>query len=225
MTIICWDGKTLAADKQLTQGSSKQTVTKIWRTQLGLLAICGDLMKALEMKSWLLQGLPNELYPEYDRDEHHGTELVVVNDYEIVAYSKSPYPYKIEDKKFAMGSGRDFALAAMHLGYNALASIQVACALDSNCGMGMDFLELSPSKLLDIEQPIPQYKSSPTTPLAKEVIRRLRLCMGVEGVSDTDKKLLRPLIDLYQQNKNPHCLNDKQVETVQTIYNKHFEDE
>lgn len=219
MTIIAFDGKMLAADKQLTEGNTKQTVTKIWRTEIGLMAICGDYLKALEIKSWILQVMPVELYPLYD-EEHEGTEVLVVNNNKIEVYGKSPYPKTIEDERFAMGSGKSFALAAMHLNCNAQQAVQTACDFDIYCGMGVDTLFLDPT--LRVEQPIPQYKATVTTPLAKEVIRRLRLAIGHPDLTNAEFSQLSTLMNLYNANKNPHILNDKQVEYVQTVYNKYY---
>ena len=41
-----------------------------------------------------------------------------------------------------MGHGRDFTLAAMHLGHDARTAVEVACALDAFCGCGIDTLTL-----------------------------------------------------------------------------------
>jgi hypothetical protein len=72
MTVIVWDGKTLAADKQMG-GDYPRTVTE---------------------------------------DAHH-----------------------------AIGSGRDFAAAAMYLGKTAREAVEVAMALTGFCGHGVDTLE------------------------------------------------------------------------------------
>lgn len=57
-------------------------------------------------------------------------------------YEKVPYPARVEDKFTATGCGRDYALAAMFLGHDARAAVEVACALDAHCGNGIDTLEL-----------------------------------------------------------------------------------
>lgn len=40
----------------------------------------------------------------------------------------------------AIGTGRDYARAAMHLGRNAVEAVQVAILFDENCGNGVDTL-------------------------------------------------------------------------------------
>lgn len=50
MTVICWDGKTLAADKRATSVGLARTVTKVQRHGDVLLAMTGDWDVAAEMR-------------------------------------------------------------------------------------------------------------------------------------------------------------------------------
>ena len=43
-------------------------------------------------------------------------------------------PYAANHKFFAIGSGRDYALAAMHLGTNSRKAVEVAIHFDNNTG-------------------------------------------------------------------------------------------
>jgi ATP-dependent protease HslVU (ClpYQ) peptidase subunit len=47
-----------------------------------------------------------------------------------------------EDKKTATGSGRDYALAAMHCGKTAREAVEIACLFETGCGNGVDELEV-----------------------------------------------------------------------------------
>ena len=47
----------------------------------------------------------------------------------------------IEDTFAASGSGRDYARAVMHMGHRAWDAVAVACALDTECGNGIDTLQ------------------------------------------------------------------------------------
>lgn len=54
MTVIAWDGQTLAADKRAVSGGGiARTVTKIMRHDDALLAITGDWDAGAEMRAWL----------------------------------------------------------------------------------------------------------------------------------------------------------------------------
>ena len=76
-----------------------------------------------------------------DKDDWAGM-LVILRDRRIARYERTPYPVFYEDETFAIGCGRDFALAAMHLGKTAREAVEVAIALDSGCGNGIDALTL-----------------------------------------------------------------------------------
>jgi hypothetical protein len=67
---------------------------------------------------------------------------VIEADRSISFYERSPYPLRFEGIIFAIGSGRDFATAAMHLGHSASVAVSTACILDSACGNGIDTLTL-----------------------------------------------------------------------------------
>ena len=56
-------------------------------------------------------------------------------------YEQTPNPFVVEDKQWAIGSGRDYAIAAMHLGRTAAEAVAVACLFDVSCGMGIDTME------------------------------------------------------------------------------------
>lgn len=57
-------------------------------------------------------------------------------------YERTPHPLKFPPQQFAIGSGRDFALAAMYLGCDAAGAVHVACEFDSACGNGVDVVTL-----------------------------------------------------------------------------------
>jgi ATP-dependent protease HslVU (ClpYQ) peptidase subunit len=66
--------------------------------------------------------------------------MTVVNRDGSVMRYEGAWPIPIEDRQFAMGSGRDYARAAMHLGCSAAEAVAVACEFDENCGNGIDTL-------------------------------------------------------------------------------------
>lgn len=68
--------------------------------------------------------------------------LRITSDRRILLYNLNGIAMQFDDRFYAIGSGSDFALAVMHLGLVAGAAVQVACDLSSECGMGIDTLEL-----------------------------------------------------------------------------------
>lgn len=142
MTVIAWDGRTLAADKRSTVAYMASTVTKIHRISDGLIAFSGGGAHASELLNWFKGERRPEDYPRRTDDEGAGT-LFIGADRRILMYSAaSPFPEQIEERFYARGSGRDYAMAAMHLGCDARRAVEVACAFDIGCGNGIDTLEL-----------------------------------------------------------------------------------
>ena len=141
MSVIAWDGRTLAADKRLCLGTLIRTTTKIFRVGDALCAYAGEAGAGEEMLAWFRGGaIPSEFPARQRTDEWAG--LLVIRKGEILKYEKTPYPLMVEDKTYAIGCGRDFALAAMHLGHDARTAVEVTIALDNACGNGIDCLML-----------------------------------------------------------------------------------
>lgn len=142
MTVIAYDGRTLAADKQSTCVGYASTATKIFRVPDGRVAFAGNAVNARELLEWFYEGRDIARFPAVRTDDC-ADAMFIKDTGEVYCYSgKSPFPEKHEQPFIAMGSGRDYALAAMHLGHDARKAVEVACALDVYCGMGIDTLTL-----------------------------------------------------------------------------------
>lgn len=143
MTCIAWDGKTLAADKRSCLGSMINVVTKIYRVGSVLVGGAGDACLIAQMVEWVRAGRVIADFPEIQRDKDDWQPcLVIESDGSISLYERSPHPIRYENKCVAIGSGREYARAAMHLGCSAPHAVLVACELDPGCGNGVDTLEL-----------------------------------------------------------------------------------
>lgn len=142
MTVIAWDGKTLAADKQSTSSGYATTVTKVFRVAGGLVGLMGNAGHASALLGWFHDGRDPDKWPKA-HGESAGA-LFIDQSGKALGYSgdDGPHSFAIESKFTAFGCGRDYALAAMYLGKSAAEAVQVACALDVNCGCGIDTLEL-----------------------------------------------------------------------------------
>lgn len=145
MTIIAYDGKMLAADRQATQSGFAMTVTKLRRTPDGMAASTGDSDVARALLAWAEGGRkPKDFPPE--AKGNNAQLLVVTSDGKLLLYSGSVHAIELHDRFVAFGCGRDYALAAMHLGHDAEAAVQVACELDIYCGNGIDTMRLTPAR-------------------------------------------------------------------------------
>lgn len=95
------------------------------------------------MLAWISRGAKPASFPESQRDKNDWAATLVIRPGPIIElYERTPYPIRYEDKQFACGTGRDFALAAMFLGKNAKEAVKVACVFDPGCGNGVDELRL-----------------------------------------------------------------------------------
>lgn len=142
MTIICWDGKILAADRQVNISGFTYETTKIYRVPSGIVGFSGNGAHAMALLDWFKGDMSPATYPKESYEDGAGS-MLITNDGELWVYDSNIAHHEvIKTKFFARGSGMDYALAAMYLGKSAIEAVEVACALNVNCGMGVDFLQL-----------------------------------------------------------------------------------
>lgn len=141
MTVIAWDGTTLAADRLGNDGGLPTTICKIRRIGANLVGISGTASYAVCVFDWLAAGAQPEKLPacQIDKDDWCAV-LEIRPDLTIWRYAMGAVPFQVLDKRNAIGSGRDFAMVGMHLGYTAEQSVLLAIELDINCGNGVDTL-------------------------------------------------------------------------------------
>lgn len=143
MTVIAFDGKTLAADKRCTVAGQILTTTKIFRVNGELVGISGDAAFCAEALNWIRAGCEPSKYPPELRDREKMVNVLLIRkNGEVWRFEDSPFPYQLFGPFYAIGGGSDFALAAMHLGNTAHQAVEVAIALNSGCGNGVDTLML-----------------------------------------------------------------------------------
>lgn len=143
MTVIAWDGKVLAADKQSTSAGLRTTTTKLRRLLSGeVLAYCGDADSGRAVAEWYADGADPAKWPKCQSDKDDWARLIVGSRNGIKVYERQPYGMPIEDKFIAWGSGRDFAIGAMARGASAVEAVKIAMRFDTGCGMGIDKVRL-----------------------------------------------------------------------------------
>lgn len=139
MTVVAWDGVTLAADKRGTNGSTTYPVTKVFRAGDRLVGFAGQADRMGEFRAWFDAGADPRTFPPNTGD---GASYFVAirGDRTIERYESTGWPIIVEAPYFACGDGRDYALAAMHLGCDAQRAVEIACHFDAGCGNGIDTL-------------------------------------------------------------------------------------
>jgi ATP-dependent protease HslVU (ClpYQ) peptidase subunit len=147
MTILAWDGKTLAADRQGSFGNFGREVTKIHRVPEGIMGFCGCLAAGVAMVEWFRGGRDPDEWPRVQGVKDREAYCMFIDwSGQLWIYEEFPHPMRIEGRFDAMGSGRDFALAAMHMGADAVTAVRVTCELATDCGMGVDALNLADAR-------------------------------------------------------------------------------
>ena len=144
MTCIAWDGRTMAGDKRVEFAGLSSMTTKVFRVRDGVVGMSGNGAMSNQMRAWYEAGAKANDFPEQQRGRDDWVALLVWRRDGLFLYERTPHPTKIEDKIFAMGCGRDYALAAMHLGKTAREAVEIASVFDINCGNGVDELSLCP---------------------------------------------------------------------------------
>lgn len=143
MTTIAWDGTTLAGDKRATFGSIRTTVTKIRRGPKGnLVGISGTFSLSEPIFDWLLHGAER---PEAQGEKNDFCGIIEITPDGRCFKHERHGCFRIEDPFFAVGTGSDFAIAAMALGHSAAEAVALAARFDTNTGDGIDTLGLLPA--------------------------------------------------------------------------------
>lgn len=146
MTTIAFDGRFLAADRLATDNwGLKEEVSKIILGTGWVAGVAGATdqqirwTRAVENKSFeeaLLIG-----YPDYKKTDDDPAILIVSTLGEVFKHTCGVFAPCVRDK-MAIGSGRDYALAAMYCGKTAKGSIHVASQFDVYTGYDVDQVEV-----------------------------------------------------------------------------------
>jgi len=137
MTCIAWDGKTMAADRRINFGGMMLATPKIKRIGQWLVGGAGEAGAVQAVMRWVEAGMYVEDYPEVDDDP----ELLMVSMAgQVYVLQGSPHAVEIASPQVAVGTGRAYAMAAMHLGCTAEQAVEVAAMFDPECGHGVDTL-------------------------------------------------------------------------------------
>lgn len=145
MSVVAWDGKTLAADRQATSCGLRTATHKARRLANGeVIAWVGDKDYGQALALWYERGRDAAAWPEFQNDKDDWSRLIVAGESGVRTYERQPIELVDLDAIQAWGSGRDYALGAMAMGADAAEAVQVACRFDANCGMGVDIFPVLP---------------------------------------------------------------------------------
>lgn len=126
MTTIAFDGRTLAGDTQCSM--FRGNGTKAFRLKDGsLFGSCGQIQDGVAVREWLENG------GEKPKVED-GFHAIVVKDGKLFSLENKLVHMEQRRAFFAIGSGRDYAMAAMFLGNTAADAVRVAHEFDVDTG-------------------------------------------------------------------------------------------
>jgi 20S proteasome alpha/beta subunit len=126
MTTIAWDGKTLAADSRATSSGMPYKAIKIFRLDDGaIFAGSGDYGQVCVVKDWVECSIGKS---RPVADDFAG--LYVAANGEAYRLESSLIMLPLHEQFHAIGSGRDFAMAAMHCGRSAREAVEIAAIYD-----------------------------------------------------------------------------------------------
>lgn len=142
MTVIAWDGKSLAADRQATLGGNAFfQIKKIKKIGNLLCAFTGEAKYAESLFIWVEDGMVKERFPNMPNNDQ--VRLIVISESEISEYlSSTNRVIRPIQHIAAFGSGAEFAIGAMSAGVDAKKAVEIACEYDVYCGGGVDVVTL-----------------------------------------------------------------------------------
>ena len=143
MTVIAWDGKTLAADSEATSGYVRGTTNKIFQISENgsLVGLSGDHDCCMALLVWLRGGRNANDWPNAAQSSTGWARAMEIKPGgNVVYYEKHPYPLIIRMSFHAIGAGRECAIGAMAAGASAVRAVEIASEFVPGCGGGIDTL-------------------------------------------------------------------------------------
>jgi hypothetical protein len=128
----------IAADSMVSGDDSFYLVEKLRKGQESIYGGCGDWDKLLKFYNSLESGA--------DLDSDTDVTVLELRSDGIWIYESTIIPAKIKNDFWAIGTGANFAIAAMHLGLSPAEAVKLACLYDTSSHEPVDVMTLSGRK-------------------------------------------------------------------------------
>jgi len=142
MSVVVWDGKTLAADRRSVCADMISTAQKIWVKHgvdgMTVCACTGGLAEGILLTEWYHNGAIKSAWPKFQDDKDEWCRLIVAKSGKCFFYEKQPVAIEVLDTFMAWGSGRDFAMGALAMGADARKAVVIASKYSTGCGNGVE---------------------------------------------------------------------------------------
>lgn len=146
MTVIAWDGRSIAADKMMCVGDTPMATTKLRKVVFEgyeyVVGVTGGLDYGLALIDWWVKGADQEKWPAFQATDNWTRLIVVPPGSKPYWFERMPYPIECNDEFAAWGSGRELALGALAMGASAKEAVEVANRLGLYSGLGVDVFEV-----------------------------------------------------------------------------------
>ena len=140
MSVVAWDGRTLAADRALSCGDTVTEGKKILRLDDGtVLAWVGVQQHGLVLAQWYQNGAKPEEWPEFQGEDSFTQLIVGLPGKGVVFFESTPVPQEVHSRYAAWGSGSDLALGALFTGAASITAVRAAIRHSSSCGFGVNW--------------------------------------------------------------------------------------
>jgi hypothetical protein len=124
----------IAADSMVSGDDSFYLVEKLRRGKDSVYGGCGDWDKILKMFQVLESG--------GDLDSDTDVTVLELRRDGIWIYESTIIPAKIKNDFWAIGTGANFAIAAMHCGKSVKEAVEIACQYDTSSITPVDYMTL-----------------------------------------------------------------------------------
>jgi len=129
MTTICTDGVTIAADGLACLGGQKVAFKDrkivIDRKHGAIYALSGATAMLPHIMEWHRAGAPAESAPKAAAPDITWTLLVITSKSTTLLTSQCAFPSVVDDRRFAIGSGADYAMGAMCAGVEPAEAVKI----------------------------------------------------------------------------------------------------
>ena len=139
MTVIAWDGKIIAADKQGTYGNLIRVAKKLFRVKDEIVCLAGTAGTGMRVLEWYKSGADPSEWPEDLQTSDDWCQVIVANKHGAFWYDQQPYRMKVREPFTAWGIGADFAIGAMAMGATAIQAVKIASKYCEGCGCGVSW--------------------------------------------------------------------------------------
>lgn len=133
MSILTWDGYTLASDQLANDNQVMFPITKVFVHLGTIVGLIGPLSDMSKLRAWLEAGRKPADFPTGLSND--ATLVIVSKQRGLIRYAgPNPYPHVHGFEKCAFGSGREFAYGALHHGATAVQAVEAAIYYSPHCG-------------------------------------------------------------------------------------------